>query len=220
MTSVKEWLASLGLSEYADRFAEQRINFSVLPDLTDQDLKEELGVVHLGDRRRLLRAIAQLGAASSAPPLAPFSESSHREEAERRQVTVMFADLVGSTALSARMDPEDLRVVISAYQKCVADTVRQFGGFVARYMGDGILIYFGYPQAHEHDAERAVRAGLELITAVGELKTDLPQKVRVGIATGLVVVGHLIPSGESEERAMSARRRTLRRACKASPNPT
>jgi len=202
MPSIEDWLSSLGLSEYADRFAEQRIDFSILPDLTEQDLKEELGVVHLGDRRRLLRAIAQLGAASAAPPLAPSSESIRREEAERRQVTVMFADLVGSTALSARMDPEDLREVISAYQKCVADTVRQFGGFVARYMGDGVLIYFGYPQAHEDDAERAVWAALELITAVGGIKTHAPQKVRVGVATGLVVVGHLIHSGESEERAM------------------
>jgi len=148
MTSVKEWLTSLGLSEYAHRFAEQRIDFSILPDLTDQDLKEELGVVHLGDRRRLLRAIAQLGAAASAaPPLAPGSESRPREEAERRQVTVMFADLVGSTALSTRMDPEDLREVISAYQKCVAETVQRFGGFVAKYMGDGVLVYFGYPRS-------------------------------------------------------------------------
>src|SRR6516165_11511275 len=202
MPSIEDWLSSLGLSEYADRFAEQRIDFSILPDLTEQDLKEELGVVHLGDRRRLLRAIAQLGAASAAPPLAPSSESIRREEAERRQVTVMFADLVGSTALSTRMDREGLREVISAYQKCVAEIVRKFGGFVARYIGDGVLVYFGYPHAHEDDAERAVRAGLELIAAVGKLKTDLPQKVRVGIATGTVVVGHLIPSGESQERAM------------------
>ena len=114
----------------------------------------------------------------------------------------MFSDLVGSTALSARMDPEDLREVISAYQKCVAETVRHFGGFVARYLGDGVLVYFGYPHAHEDDAERAVRAGLELITAVAGLKTSAPQQVRIGIATGLVVVGHLIPSGESEERGM------------------
>ena len=114
----------------------------------------------------------------------------------------MFADLVGSTALSTRMDPEDLREVISAYQKCVAETVQHFGGFVARYLGDGVLVYFGYPQAHEDDAEQAVRAGLELITAVAGLKTCAPQQVRVGIATGLVVVGHLIPSGKSEERGM------------------
>jgi class 3 adenylate cyclase len=118
MLSVKEWLASLGLSQYADRFAEQRIDFSILRDLTDEDLKEELGVVLLGDRRRLLRAIAQLaGAGSTTPQLAPGSESSPRDDAERRQVTVMFADLVGSTALSTRMDPEDLREIISTYQK-------------------------------------------------------------------------------------------------------
>ena len=107
----------------------------------------------------------------------------------------MFADLVGSTALSTGMDPEDLREVFAAYARCAAETVRQFGGIVARYMGDGVLVYFGYPQAHEDDAERAVRAGLELITAVAELKTHVPQQIRVGIATGLVVVGHLIPSG-------------------------
>ena len=117
------------------------------------------------------------------------------DTAERRQVTVMFSDLVGSTALSARMDPEDLREVISAYQKCVAETVQRFGGFVAKYMGDGVLVYFGYPQAHEDDAERAVRAGLELIQAVGGLKSSAPLQTRVGIATGLVVVGDLIGIG-------------------------
>jgi len=203
MPSVREWLASLGLSEYADRFAEHRIDFSILQGLTDKDLKEELGIVPLGDRRRLLLAIARLaGAASAAPELAHRSESSPGDEAERRQVTVMFADLVGSTALSTGMDPEDLREVISAYQRCVAETVLQFGGFVARYVGDGALVYFGYPHAHEDDAERAVRAGLELITAVAGLKTRAPQQVRVGIATGVVVVGHLITSGESEERGM------------------
>src|SRR5215471_11961928 len=201
MPSVKEWLASLGLSEYADRFAEHRIDFSILQDLTDKDLKEELGIVLLGDRRRLLRAIAELaGAASTTPQFAPGPES--RDEAERRQVTVMFADLVGSTALSTGMDPEDLREIISAYQKCVAETVHHFGGFVARYVGDGVLVYFGYPHAHEDDAERAVRAGLELITVVAGLKACAPQQVRVGIATGVVVVGHLLATGESEERGM------------------
>jgi class 3 adenylate cyclase len=114
----------------------------------------------------------------------------------------MFSDLVGSTALSARMDPEDLREVISAYQKCVAETVQRLGGFVAKYMGDGVLVYFGYPQAHEDDAERAVRAGLELVSAVGALKTHAPLQTRVGIATGLVVVGDLIGSGVSQEQAI------------------
>ena len=117
-------------------------------------------------------------------------------------MTVMFSDLVGSTALSARMDPEDLREVISAYQKCVAETVQRFGGFVAKYMGDGVLVYFGYPQAHEDDAERAVRAGLELVAAVGALKTHAPLQTRIGIATGLVVVGDLIGSGASQEQAI------------------
>ncbi len=128
--------------------------------------------------------------------------SSTEDRAERRQVNVMFSDLVGSTALSARMDPEDLREVISAYQKCVAETVQRLGGFVAKYMGDGVLIYFGYPQAHEDDAERAVRAGLELVAAVVALNTYAPLKTRVGIATGLVVVGDLIGSGASQEQAI------------------
>ena len=132
-----------------------------------------------------------------------LSEPKPQDTAERRQVTVMFSDLVGSTALSARMDPEDLREVISAYQKCVAETVRRFGGFVAKYMGDGVLIYFGYPQAHEDDAERAVRAGLELVAAVSRTQVARsPLQTRVGIATGLVVVGDLIGSGEAQERGI------------------
>ena len=203
MSSVKEWLASLGLSEYADRFAEHQIDFSILRDLTDRDLKGELGVVSLGDRRRLLRAIAHLAeAASAAPQLAPGFEASRGDEAERRQVTVMFSDLVGSTALSASMDPEDLREIHSAYQQCAVEAVRRFDGFVARYMGDGVLVYFGYPQAHEDDAERAIRAGLELITAVTALKTRAFLQTRVGMATGLVVVGELIGSGASQERGV------------------
>src|SRR5262249_13747554 len=133
---------------------------------------------------------------------APESESSPRDEAERRQVTVMFSDLVGSTALSAGMDPEDLREVISAYQKCVAATVQRFDGFVAKYMGDGVLVYFGYPQAHEDDAERAVRAGLDLVAAVGQLKIGAAMRTCGGIATGMVVVGDLIGSGSSQEQAI------------------
>ena len=204
MQQVADWLQKLGLGQYAQRFAENDISFVILPDLTDQDL-EKMGVASLGHRRLLLRAITDLkGGETIAPkstneniaPVAPH------ETAERRQVTVMFSDLVGSTALSARMDPEDLREVISAYQKCVADTVQRFGGFVAKYMGDGVLIYFGYPQAHEDDAERAVRAGLELVAAVSDLKTHAPLQTRVGIATGLVVVGDLIGSGASQEQAI------------------
>src|SRR5215475_11228110 len=199
MKGIAEWLASIGLSEYAQRFADNGIDLSVIRDLTEQDLKD-LGVL-LGDRRRILRAIAEFDGVAPAPT-ETASEAVPRDQAERRQVTVMFADLVGSTALSTGMDPEDLREVISAYQKCVAETVRHFGGFVARYVGDGVLVYFGYPHAHEDDAERAVRAGLELITVVAGLKARAPQQVRVGVATGLVVVGYLIPSGESEERGM------------------
>jgi len=200
MREIADWLNQLGMSEYAQRFAENRIDFSVLPDLTDQHLKD-LGIA-LGDRLKLLRAIRELG---SVPPISPKLSSSEpkiQEFAERRQVTVMFSDLVGSTALSARMDPEDLREVISVYQKCVAETVRRFGGFVAKYMGDGVLVYFGYPKAHEYDAERAVRAGLELIAAVSAIKTRTSLQTRVGIATGLVVVGDLIGSGSAQEQAI------------------
>ena len=200
MQQIADWLKKLGMSEYTLRFAENDIDTSVLRHLTDQDLKE-LGV-SLGHRRKMLAAIAELAASVPASPQPPVNEPKSQDTAERRQVTVMFSDLVGSTALSARMDPEDLREVISAYQKCVAETVRRFGGFVAKYMGDGVLVYFGYPQAHEDDAERAVRAGLELIAAVAGLKTRTSLQTRVGIATGLVVVGDLIGSGEAQERGI------------------
>jgi class 3 adenylate cyclase len=195
---IAEWLDKLGMSEYAQRFAENGIDVSVLRYLTDQDL-EKIGVL-LGHRRKMLAAIAELVGAVQAPPQPALTESKPKDTAERRQVTVMFSDLVGSTALSARMDPEDLREVISAYQKCVTETVQRFGGFVAKYMGDGVLVYFGYPQAHEDDAEQAVRAGLELVAAVGGLKSPVPLQTRVGIATGLVIVGDLIGSGEAQER--------------------
>ncbi len=195
------WLRSLGLDQYEANFRANEIDIDVLPELTEIDL-EKLGVP-LGHRKRLLKAIAGLGAAEKlAPTLGPASVRPDTDAAERRHVTVMFCDLVGSTALSARMDPEDLREVISAYQKCVAETVQRFGGFVAKYMGDGVLVYFGYPQAHEDDAERAVRAGLELIAAVPGLKTRASLQTRVGIATGLVVVGDLIGSGEAQERGI------------------
>jgi len=201
MQQIADWLKTLGMSEYADRFAENDVDISVLRHLTDQDLKE-LGV-SLGHRRKMLVAIAELPSTIPSKPEPIGSvEPKPQETAERRQVTVMFSDLVGSTALSARMDPEDLREIISAYQKCVAETIGRFGGFVAKYMGDGVLVYFGYPQAHEDDAERAVRSGLELIAAVGGLKTHAPLQTRVGIATGLVVVGDLIGSGASQEQAI------------------
>ena len=201
MEQIADWLERLGLGQYAQRFAENEIDISVLPHLSDQDLKD-VGVP-LGHRRKMLLAIGQLaGAAPATPEPTVRTEPKPQDTAERRQVTVMFSDLVGSTALSARMDPEDLREVISAYQKCVAETVRRFGGFVAKYMGDGVLIYFGYPQAHEDDAERAVRAGLEVVTAMGALKTHASLQTRVGIATGLVVVGDLIGMGSSQEQAV------------------
>jgi len=195
------WLRGLGLEEYEAVFRKNKIDPTVLPKITAEDLKE-LGVAALGDRRKLLDAIAALRAHSQPAAVATATETLPRDAAERRQVTVMFSDLVGSTAMSARMDPEDLREVISAYQKCVAETVGRFGGFVAKYMGDGVLIYFGYPQAHEDDAERAIRAGLELVAAVSGLKTHAPLQTRVGIATGLVVVGDLIGSGTSQEQAI------------------
>jgi len=200
MQQIADWLNTLGMSEYAERFAESDVDTSVLRDLTDQDLKE-LGV-SLGHRRKMLRAIAELTGAAPTSPQPALTEPKTQDTAERRQVTVMFSDLAGSTALSARMDPEDLREVISAYQKCVASTVQRFGGFVAKYIGDGVLVYFGYPQAHEDDAERAVRAGLELVAAVAGLKTRASLQTRVGIATGLVVVGDLVGSGEAQERGI------------------
>jgi hypothetical protein len=224
MQQVADWLEKLGLGQYAQRFAENEIDFSILGDLTDQDL-EKIGVAPLGHRRKLLRAIAELSSVEKATPAvaaegaAPVSPQPH-DTAERRQVTVMFSDLVGSTALSARMDPEDLREVISAYQKCVAETVQRFSGFIAKYMGDGVMVYFGYPQAHEDDPERAVRAGLDLIAAVASLKTHAPLQTRVGIATGLVVVGDLIGSGEAQERGIVGRRRTSRHVCKGLPSRT
>src|SRR4029077_13481053 len=140
--------------------------------------------------------------AQSATSATPAPTSSPPIDAERRQLTVMFCDLVGSTALSTRFDPEDLREVIGAYHRCVADTVGRFDGFVAKYMGDGVLIYFGYPQAHEDDAERAVRAGLAVIEAVGKLPAQQDLRVRVGIATGLAVVGDLIGEGAARERGV------------------
>jgi class 3 adenylate cyclase/predicted ATPase len=195
---IDGWLRAIGLSEYAEMFHANDINIELLGRLTNDDLKD-IGVVSLGHRKKLLEAIAEHAGAISVPAL---SEPQAQDAAERRQVTVMFSDLVGSTALSGQMDPEDLRELISAYQTCVAETVRRHGGFVAKYLGDGVLVYFGYPQAHEDDAEQAVRAGLETIAAVTALKMTVPLQTRVGIATGLVVVGDLIGSGQAQERGI------------------
>src|SRR3984957_10918817 len=202
-----EWLRSLGLEQYMIAFRENGIDLSVLPDLTDQDL-EKLGVL-LGHRRKLLRAIADLEAIEKSAPAVAVAAAAPpaprpQDTAERRQLTVMFCDLVGSTALSARLDPEDLRGLIGSYHRCAAELVERNGGFVAKYMGDGVLAYFGYPRAHEHDAERAVGAGLGLVEAVPKLATaaGLPLQVRVGISTGLVVVGDLIGAGAAQEQAV------------------
>jgi class 3 adenylate cyclase len=202
------WLRSLGLEKYEAVFRENEIDETVLRSLTHETLKE-LGVTAVGHRLKLLDAIAALRTDAATKPgsvddvAAPAARGATPEDrAERRQVTVMFSDLVGSTALSARMDPEDLREVISGYQKCVSETVQRFGGFVAKYMGDGVLVYFGYPQAHEDDAERAVRAGLALIEAVGKLSSVEPLPVRIGVGTGVVVVGDLVGSGEAQERGV------------------
>ncbi|SIO15022.1 Predicted ATPase [Bradyrhizobium erythrophlei] len=201
MTGIAEWLASIGLGEYAQRFGENAIDLSVVCDLTEQDLKD-LGVL-LGHRRKMLRAIADLKRGVLRTPQTDTKPAA-RDSAERRQLTVMFCDLVGSSALSARLDPEDLRAVIGAYHGCIAEVIARNEGVIARYMGDGVLAYFGYPQAHEDDAEQATRAGLALVDTVANLRTDIGTKlqVRVGIATGMVVVGDLTGEGAAQEQAV------------------
>src|SRR5450755_4816554 len=205
---VAVWLRSLGLERYEAAFRDNEISERVLPSLTQEDLKE-IGVGPVGHRRMLLEAIAALrGDTGSNSPSADVATTSSvpnvspEDRAERRQITAMFSDLVGSTALSTRMDPEDLREIISAYQNSVAATVGRFGGFVAKYMGDGVLVYFGYPHAHEDDAERAVRAGLEMVASVSALASPISLQTRGGIAIGLVVVGDLIGSGSAQERGI------------------
>jgi class 3 adenylate cyclase len=205
------WLRKLGLEQYEPAFRENKIDSKILPRLTVDDLKD-LGVVSVGDRRRFLEAIASLRdeAASASEGIARIGANERGDgggslgSAERRQLTVMLCDLVGSTALSARLDPEDMREIIGAYHRCCAEAITKAGGFVAKYMGDGVLAYFGYPQAHEHDAERAVQVGLSLVDAVQKLKTaaGVPLQVHVGIATGLVVVGDLIGAGAAQEQAV------------------
>jgi len=201
MKGIAEWLASIGLSEYAQRFADNAIDLSVIRDLTEQDLKD-LGVP-LGHRRKILRAIAELDGLAPAPTQTA-TEPALRDEPERRHLTVMICDLVGSTALSARLDPEDMGAVMDAYHAACARITRTYDGFLAEFRGDGILAYFGYPIAHEDDAERTVRAGLDIIAAVARLETRAaePLAVRIGIATGLVVVGDLSREGALREHAV------------------
>src|SRR5580693_6721975 len=203
---VVAWLRGLGLEQYAPAFRDNDVDGEVLPELTADDLTG-LGVTSVGHRRKLLAAIAALGAeptrglaqpavSATFTPISPPTIA-----AERRQLTVMFADLVGSTALSTRLDPEDLREIIGAYHRCCAEQIEKFGGFVARYTGDGVLAYFGYPRADEDEAERAVCAGLALVAAVTRLDAgpEATLRVRVGIATGLVIVGDLIEEGASRQ---------------------
>jgi class 3 adenylate cyclase len=195
---VAAWLRGLGLEQYAPAFRDNDVDGEVLPELTADDLIA-IGVTSVGHRRKLLAAIAALGtepptvaqsaASASSPPT-----SSATIDAERRQLTVMFCDLVGSTALSTRFDPEDLRELIGEYHRAVADTVGRFDGFVAKYMGDGVLIYFGYPQAHEDDAERAVRAGLAAIEAVCQLPARQDLNVRLGIDEPCQVPNDSLPA--------------------------
>ena len=179
---IASWLHRLGLQQYDQAFRDNAIDASVLPELTADDLRD-IGVDLVGHRRKLLAAISALRSNALSDPVVIATGG------ERRQLTVMFCDLVGSTALSVRRDPEDLRDLIGAYHHAVAEVVRRFAGFVARYMGDGILIYFGYPRAREDDAERAAHCGLAVLDAVSGLKLADELRARIGIATGTVVVG-------------------------------
>ena len=200
---IAAWLRGLGLQQYEPIFRYNDIDGAVVPSLTAEDLTG-LGIASVGHRRRLLAAIASLNERGKQPAIAPAPDGLSAAEAERRQLTVVFCDLVGSTALSSQLDPEDLREVIGAYHRCIREVVARFDGFIARYMGDGALVYFGYPQAREDDAERAVRAGLALVAAVTALRPHAAIRLqcRVGIATGLSVVGDLIGSGAAQEQAV------------------
>ena len=200
MQQIAEWLEKLGLPEYAQRFAANDIDWSVLRYLTDQDLKE-LGV-SLGHRRKMLASVADLVAATRGP--VPPTEHKGEETAERRQVTVLFCDLVGSTALAAKVDPEILSTLIRRYQDACAGAISRFGGFVAKFMGDGVLAYFGFPRAFEDAAERAVRAALAIGVEVSRIERpdEIRLQTRIGIATGLVVVGEIVGVGSAQERTI------------------
>jgi class 3 adenylate cyclase len=202
---IKAWLEALGLVEYEKLFATQRIDYEVLPELTDADLKD-LGIP-LGPRKKLLKAISKLTPDTASTETHEATVVS-TPDAERRQLTVMFCDLVGSTELSQILDPEDMREVNRAYQDACKNAIERYEGYVARYMGDGVLAYFGYPQAHEDDAERAVHAGLGVVAAMADLTETVDHmqveevRVRVGIATGPVVVGDIVGAGASQENAV------------------
>ena len=207
MSDIAEFLGELGLAQFTEAFAENGVDFDLLPEITNEDLKD-LGVVRLADRKRLLRAIAALGGARETSPEGTPEDTSATTgsvEAERRQLTVMFCDLVGSTELSGRLDPEDLREVMRRYQDTVAGAVVRFEGHVAKFLGDGVLAFFGWPHAYEDQAERAVRSGLAAVEAVANLKTEDDQalEARVGIATGQVVIGDLVGEAVTEEDAVA-----------------
>ena len=201
---ITDWLRALGLEQYEPAFRANDVDAEILPKLTADDLIS-IGVTSVGHRRKLLEAISTLNAATAATKLTAVpNNAAALGEAERRQLTVMFCDLGDSTALSSQLDPEDYREVISAYHRTVASSVARFDGFVAKYMGDGILIYFGYPRAHEDDAERAVRAGLDAIAAISRLDIKAVKlKARVGAATGLVIVGDMIGEGSAQEQSVA-----------------
>jgi len=192
---IDGWLRGIGLSRYAENFRANEIDSELLSRLTNDDLRD-IGVASLGDREKILKAIGVLAVGRESAAPAPVAI---HDAGERRQLTVMFVDLVDSTALSTRLDPEDMREVITTYHRYCAGVIAANGGFVAKYLGDGVLACFGYPQAHEHDAERAVRAGLEIAEASPKLKTaaQAPLHARLGIATGIVVVGDLVGSEEA-----------------------
>jgi class 3 adenylate cyclase len=194
---IDQWLDGLGLSKYSTVFAENEIDLATLPHLDEADLKD-LGLP-VGPRKKLLAAIAQL---QSTEQFQVDAEQSRRD-AERRQLTVLFCDLVGSTALSQRLDPEDFRAVIQSFQEACAAAIQAHGGYVAKHLGDGLLAYFGYPQAQEDDAVRAVRAGLAMARAVAGLEASEPLQARVGIETGLVVVGDMMGASMSQQGEIS-----------------
>ena len=200
---VSTWLRDLGLENYVQAFQAHDIDAEVLPRLTAEDLIG-LGITSIGHRRKLLEAISALDSGKVRSAAEPLAAAMRPLEAERRQLTVLFCDLVGSTELSGRLDPEDLREVMRAYQVACADVVCRFEGHVARFLGDGVLAYFGWPRAHEEDAERAVHAGLQLVQEIARLKprAEVRLQARVGIATGHVVVGDLISEGISDKEAV------------------
>ncbi|MGK0170509.1 MAG: class 3 adenylate cyclase, partial [Gammaproteobacteria bacterium] len=203
MGDLVGWLAKIGLSEYLAVFDENGVDSRSLADLTEDDLKE-LGV-KLGHRRLIQRVVAEQDPADASPAQAVTVPQSIAPsgEADRRQLTIMFADLVGSTKLSTELEPEDLRDIIRQFQAAASAAIERFGGFIARYMGDGVLAYFGYPLAHEDDAERAVLAALELTERLASPDVSTGALMRVGIATGQVIVGDIIGDGASQESAVT-----------------